>query len=103
MTTLTEIPRLTDLDKAPNAPGWYAIIGPVRVDTQCPTRLKPIIRCNCGELMGIGDHHVHADGRVTASFYDRNGCGWHVYLKLLDYDQGEFPPEGKPLPQAGTK
>ena len=60
--------------------------------------VKPTIRCKCGKYCGIGLHHVHADGRVTASFYHRkdgdnpDGCDWHVFLKLLDYDQGEFLP-----------
>lgn len=68
---------------------------------------KPRIKCICGKLCNIGLHHVHADGRVTASFYDSEesyfveggkryehipGCGWHVFLKLMDYDQGDFPP-----------
>jgi hypothetical protein len=71
--------------------------------------LKPLIRCICGEWSGIGLHHVYADGRVMASYFhaDANqlaamgeagkrfsaGCGWHVFLKLLDYDQGEFPKD----------
>jgi hypothetical protein len=49
-------------------------------------------------------HHVHADGTVTRSFfhdsaphpeigYAGGGCGWHVWLKLKDYDCGDFPPE----------
>ena len=69
--------------------------------------LKPVIKCICGSICGIGLHHVHADGTVTASFYDSEatsfthngktythapGCGWHVHLKLLDYDYGDFPP-----------
>jgi hypothetical protein len=64
---------------------------------------KPLIKCQCGHISGIGLHHVHADGRVTASFFhDVNphpdigylggGCGWHVFLKLKDYDLGDFPP-----------
>lgn len=62
-------------------------------------RIKPLIRCNCGILTGIGLHHVHADGKVTASYFHQkntdhpDGCGWHVFLTLLDYDQGEFLPE----------
>lgn len=70
--------------------------------------LKPLIRCKCGSLSGIALHHVHADGRVTASYYDSEadsfehggkkyshipGCGWHVFIKLDGYDLGEFPPE----------
>jgi hypothetical protein len=48
----------------------------------------------------IGLHHVHADGRVTASFiHDRPadaGCGWHVFLFLEGYAEEvglDFPPE----------
>ena len=81
-----------------NAPGW---IQPVNTEGK---KLKPVIRCNCGHWSGIGLHHVHADGTVTASFfhdaaphpeigYAGGGCGWHVFLKLKDYDQGDFPPE----------
>lgn len=68
-----------------------------------PVVLKPLIKCKCGRIIGIGLHHVHADGTVTASLfhdsaphpdigYAGGGCGWHVFLKLLDYDQGDFPP-----------
>lgn len=70
--------------------------------------IKPRIKCECGKVCNIGLHHVHADGRVTASFYHAQfsewqeggrtyrhepGCGWHVFLKLKDYDLGEFPPQ----------
>lgn len=62
---------------------------------------KPIIRCNCGHVSGIGLHHVHADGRVTNSFYhkrgpeDPEGCEWHVWLKLAGWDMGDIPPDPK--------
>jgi len=80
------------------APCW---IPSVRYGTNEP--VKPSIKCQCGEICGIGLHHVHADGTVTASFfhdaaahpdigYPGGGCGWHVFLKLLDYDKGDFPP-----------
>jgi hypothetical protein len=80
--------------------GVIALYGP-------GTPLKPSIRCKCGEVCNIALHHVHADGRVTRSFYHAEfreweengkkythepGCGWHVFLKLLDYNLGEFPP-----------
>jgi hypothetical protein len=68
--------------------------------------LKPIIRCACGQLIGMGLHHVHADGRVTASFYHwwppeseymkaghPQGCGSHEHLELEGWDGGDFPPE----------
>lgn len=98
---MTEIPKIVD-DGAenwntPNKPGW---IQPV--DTE-GNKLKPLIRCNCGHWSGIGLHHVHTDGTVTASFfhdvnphpdigYAGGGCGWHVHLKLKDWDGGDFPP-----------
>jgi hypothetical protein len=66
---------------------------------------KPVIRCACGDLIGIGLHHVHADGRVTASFYHHwdegtegfkaygPGCGFHETLELDGWTGGEFAPE----------
>lgn len=94
----TEIPHITTkLDNTtPGNPGWGT------VTDKDGNVLKPIIRCNCGVWTGIASHHVHPDGTVTASFYhkrgdvypsDPNGCEWHVFLKLLDYNLGEFPPE----------
>jgi hypothetical protein len=85
----TEIPK-GDYDSA--APCWIAI-----------NAGKPLIKCNCGDIRGIGLHHVHEDGTVTRSFhhdtephpeigYAGGGCGWHVWLKLKDYDKGDFPP-----------
>jgi len=64
-------------------------------------RRKSLIRCRCGWFVGIGLHHVHADGRVTASFFHSvecdpgRGCGFHEFIELADYDQGEFLP-GEP-------
>lgn len=70
--------------------------------------LRPNIKCQCGRICVISLHHVHPDGRVTASFFDSKenvfthngktyghmpGCGWHVFLVLDRYDCGEFPPE----------
>jgi hypothetical protein len=90
---MTEIPRGDHkFDFVEGYPAWFSVR-----DKDGKT-LKPIIRCNCGYFCGLGLHHVHADGTVTASFFHTpecdpgRGCGWHVYLKLLDYDQGDFPP-----------
>ena len=96
-----EIPQIVD-GGATNwneagKPGWTQ---PVNTEGK---KLKPLIRCNCGHWSGIGLHHVHADGTVTASFFhDANphpdigyaggGCGWHVFLKLKDWNGGDFPP-----------
>lgn len=59
--------------------------------------VKPAIRCKCGMLTCIGLHHVHPDGRVTASFlHDKpqpEACGWHVFLILDDWVGLDFPPE----------
>jgi hypothetical protein len=91
---MEEIPKGGDWDETPG-PAWF----PCRDSKGNP--IKPLIKCRCGTLTGIGLHHVHADGTVTASFYhkrgttgyeDPRGCEWHVYLKLKDYDQGDFPP-----------
>ena len=95
MAETIEIPKIGHDDPGP---GWIAI---EEYGTGKPC--KPAIKCNCGHVSGIGLHHVHADGTVTASFfhdsaphpdigYPGGGCGWHVLLKLKDYDQGDFPP-----------
>ena len=97
MSETVEIPRVKEgEDWYAKSPAW----SPVEQDGK---PLKPIIRCNCGQWSGIGLHHVHVDGRVTNSFFhatkaqhpngDDSGCGWHVFLKLKDYDCGDFPPE----------
>ena len=79
-------------------PGWFS-----SRDSAGKT-VKPLIRCNCGSVSGIGLHHVHADGAVTASFYhkkgnvypeDPKGCEWHVYLKLADWTGEDIPPDPK--------
>jgi hypothetical protein len=101
---MIEIPQYTDFSDDPggkrwdtaNSPAW---LQPQRTDGE---KLKPIIRCNCGQWVGIGLHHVHADGTVTASFFhskgtnfaigeDPNGCGWHVFVKLIGWAGGDFP------------
>lgn len=95
MSNLTEIPKAKYGDEI--RPCW----SPCQDTDGNP--LKPLIRCQCGRWMGIRLHHVHADGTVTASFYHRKGtnlaegddpegCEWHVWLKLKDYDLGDFPP-----------
>lgn len=82
----------------PNHPGWMQCI-----DSK-GNKIKPLIRCNCGRWMGIGLHHVHSDGKVTASFYDCDmfnnegklvdkGCGWHVWIELQDWTGEEYLPE----------
>lgn len=92
---VTEIPKIAEFGVGPEyvgRPGWTQ---PVDGNGN---KLKPLIRCNCGWYCGIGLHHVHVDGTVTASFFHTaegdpgRGCGWHVWLKLLDYDGGEFLP-----------
>lgn len=93
---MTEIPKIPIDGFHNNAgdPGWCQ-------PTQNGKLQKPLIRCNCGRFCGIGLHHVHADGTVTASFYHKrgthfargespDGCEWHVHLKLMDYDGGDF-------------
>ena len=103
MANLITIPRLSDEDSV-----WddYSVIGKpgwIR-STEDGRTAKPLIRCNCGHISGIGLRHVHADGTVTASFYhkkgtvypeDPEGCEWHVFLKLADWTGEDIPPDRK--------
>lgn len=102
---MIEIPKLVDdFGHEEGQPGWFQ---PVQQQEDGTWKsLKPVIRCNCGRFCGIGLHHVHADGTVTASFYHKRGtnyaigespegCEWHVFLKLKDYNGGEFPPRSE--------
>jgi len=111
---LVEIPKCNDAMN--NFPCWCSVVTQVnykevekgkrngRYIEPIYKSIKPSIICKCGVHCGINLHHVHSDGRVTASFYHKRtseqpkthkGCGWHVFLKLLDYDKGDFPPEKK--------
>jgi hypothetical protein len=80
--------------------GDYDAPGPcwVPVTDTAGKALKPLIKCRCGWMTGIGLHHVHADGRVTASYYHSaecdpgRGCGFHEFIELADYDGPEWPP-----------
>ena len=54
---------------------------------------RPYIVCRCGLNRIIPLHHVHADGRVTASFLCEPGCGFHEWLTLDGWTGQEFPPE----------
>lgn len=84
------IPHLANMDDQ-RAPGWITSIG------YEGKQLKPVIRCKCGRLVGIGAHHVDENGIVSASFHHDavndplGACGWHVYLKLEGYDGLSFP------------
>lgn len=97
MSDVIEIPKISYDEPGP---GWIPVTWESKPD-------KPVIKCKCGAVCGIGLHHVHADGTVTRSFFHSTeakfvengveyhhtpGCGWHVWLKLKDYDQGDFPP-----------
>ena len=45
-----------------------------------------ILRCICGRLTGIRTHTVAASGEVSPSIWDRDGCDWHVWAMLADYE-----------------
>jgi hypothetical protein len=92
---MTDIPRgYHEFDYVEGHPAWFS------VQDKDGNKLKPIVRCNCGYFCGLGLHHIYTDGTVTASFFHTQecdpgrGCGWHVHLKFLEYDQGEFLPNG---------
>lgn len=100
-----EIPRGNYGDAGPCwVPRFIDPGDPYKVSSTGPgTPIKPVIICKCGAVCHISLHHVYADGLVLASFfhdsaahpdigYPGGGCGWHVYLKLRDYNHGEFPP-----------
>lgn len=54
--------------------------------------VRPVIYCKCGQLLPIRIHHILPDGTVQPSFYHKEGCKWHVYLKLMDWPDLEFFP-----------
>ena len=90
------IPKLDGPRDPRPGPGWVAVIG------NSGEPLKPYIRCNCGRLIGIGLHTIHADGTVTASFLHDEpnnpamACGWHEFVKLEGYTGPAFGPlEGR--------
>jgi len=88
MSELVHIPREGTEEIKPS---WIAV-----VDSHDNKPLRPLIRCRCGRVRNISNHHVHADGRVTASFYCADPlpapCGWHVFLFLDGYDGQEWEP-----------
>ena len=47
---------------------------------------KPVIRCQCGMLIGLGAHSVDLDGTVRNSFAHTppvaGACGFHEHLQL---------------------
>jgi hypothetical protein len=91
-----KIPRLDDPRDPRPGPGWIA------VGNTDGAPLKPLVRCNCGTLIGIAAHSVAADGTVTASFFHdkgcdpARGCDWHEFITLDGYDGPAFGPgEGR--------
>jgi hypothetical protein len=88
--------------------GDYGAPGPCWIPVELDGRKqKPLIKCRCGEITGIGLHRVQANGQVTRSYFHseadsfeeggktyahRPGCGWHVWLLLDNYCDGDFPP-----------
>lgn len=93
MSEAIKIPRGSFDDQEDPKPCWVSI-----TEFGSEKHCKPVIRCLCGEYTNIALHHVHADGKVTNSFYHTNGnpCGWHVFLFLDGYAEAvgiDFPPE----------
>ena len=91
MSDVIEIPKC---DGESHGPAWCDTY---RTDESGERiRLRPHIRCICGDHTNIGNHHIHADGTITASYLhqlpDDSGCGWHVTLKMIGWDGGELLP-----------
>jgi len=92
------IPKTRAFDHTTPGPGWLS----VRSSDGRP--LKPLIKCRCGQIMGIRLHSVSAAGEVRASFYhpetpgvagcadNAPGCGFHELLELDGYDGPAFGP-----------
>jgi hypothetical protein len=92
------------MDRVIEIPKWDGSeeMQPAWADTfdAAHNRVRPHIRCNCGKVTNIGNHHIHADGTITASYYhyyqDRppkmQGCGWHVFLRMVGWTGGELLP-----------
>ncbi len=98
MCETVNLKRVT-FDNEATCPAW------MKIHEASGKPAKPVIRCRCGDITNIASHHVHADGRVTASFvHDRpantpehpnSSCGWHVFLFLEGYAETvgiDFPP-----------
>lgn len=50
------------------------------------------LRCACSNIIGSPTKHsIDEDGTVNASIWDREGCGWHVYGRLVDWTGGSQP------------
>ena len=73
------------------APVWHPI-----ANHQDGTPHKPIVRCDCGQWVGLQAHSIEPSGEVNASFLHKpNGCGWHVFITLDGWDGGKREA-GKP-------
>lgn len=61
-----------------NFPSWKRVLGG-----------HPLIYCTCGELVSIQEYTLTADGVLSPSFHHaKEGCEWHVHLKLNGYSNG---------------
>ncbi|MEQ9393290.1 MAG: hypothetical protein RLO03_13890 [Balneola sp.] len=82
MDNIIDIPKYDPKKShSENSPSWIEEDGK-----------KPIIICKCGRGTVIDNHTLHKDGRVTASYYHSEsmplGCGWHVFLRLKNWNGG---------------
>jgi len=54
--------------------------------------LIPVIRCGgCNEVATLNTHTISDDGTVNPSVvcpYTKEGCNWHVWLKLEGWKNG---------------
>lgn len=87
------LPRLADDSlegpKIQGIPAWIPL-----TEAGTGSQARPVIRCNCGELLNMPFHHFHPDGSVTASIM--HACGWHVFASLAHWTGAEYLPGGNP-------
>ena len=86
------IPKEDDWDKN-GRPVWHATAN------QDKSERKPLVVCNCGARLGLGNHSISPNGEVNPSFWhrdllkenDNQACGWHVWITLDDWSGSSFP------------
>ncbi len=86
--------RLEEFANRPGQPGWIR-----RTESAGGRPVKPVLRCQCGHVLGLAEYSVDAKGLVSPAFEHTEmtdrffglHCGWRAELQLADYRDGDFP------------